>query len=83
MSEALNGDWEADYSTTDSDKRKWNPWFEYDSSLSAFRFFDSNFVVTIADGVTGAHLCLKSKELSDYMGKQFIDTFNKILIKNK
>jgi len=62
-----NGEWD-----------KWYPWFDFDSSSSAGRF---SFHVSADLGShsdVGSRLCLKSKELSDYVATQFLDIYKKV-----
>lgn len=76
--DAIVGEWKADYSN--GSQRKWFPWFRYDSSLSAFRFFGSDYSIRGATGVTGARLCFETEEQADYIGQQFLPEFNEILL---
>ncbi len=76
ITKALNGDdWEADY--TDSNQKKWTPWFS--SSASGFAFQGSLYDYSGTYAFLGARLCFKSKEISDYAGKQFLQTYKSFL----
>ena len=70
IAKALNEGWIADY--TNINQTKYEPRFYYDSSAGGF-----------ADWYTfthvGSRLCLKSRELTEYFGIQFIDIHRKYL----
>lgn len=67
---ALNEGWVPD--VCDYDVKRWYPWFKPNGSPSSFAFGASYCASAYADAGSGSRLCLKSKELSDYCGKQFI-----------
>lgn len=67
---ALNEGWTPD--VCDNDVERWYPWFKPNGSPSSFAFGGSYFGSADALAGSGSRLCLKSKELSDYCGKQFI-----------
>lgn len=69
---ALNEGWVPNWSN--GSEYKYFPYFEYNSG---FGFSDS----TVWDGYTdvGSRLVFKSRELSDYAGKQFNDIYNEYL----
>jgi predicted CopG family antitoxin len=74
ITEALNEDWEADW--TNTDQKKWMPWYNVDgASASGFVFGGSRFGYSGADAGSASRLCFKSEELADYAGKQFIDLY--------
>ena len=67
--EVLNEGWKPNWN--DDDEYKFRPWFCLDAP--GFRFFVS-FYGYSGSGV-GARLTLKSRELSDYAGKTFLDIY--------
>lgn len=75
---ALNEDWTPD--VCDSSVYRWYPWFKTNGSPSSFAFFDSNYAIAHAHAGSGSRLCLKSNELSDYCGKQFIDLWKQFIL---
>lgn len=76
ISKVLNEGWTPDYGN--SNEWKYYPYFLYNKT-SGFGFHDSFTFFEFADGATGARLVLKSRELSDYSGKQFEDVWKDIL----
>jgi len=68
---------------TDTNQKKWYPWFTDYKKGSGFRFGGSGYNWTLTDTAGGARLCLPTKELTDYFGKQFLSTWNKFLNPNK
>ena len=78
IAKALNEGWTPDWSNGEWDK--WYPWFKMDDSSSAGRFsFGDSVFQGSASGV-GSRLCFKSRELSNYAGKQFEDIYRKVFI---
>ena len=77
--EAINPDFVPDYGN--SNQPKWYPWFEWDNLASGFRFNASGYVNVRTHSAGGSRLCSETIEKSNYIGKQFIDIWNKILIK--
>lgn len=75
---ALNEGWVPD--VCDSSVYRWYPWFKTNGSPSSFAFGDSRSDDTIANAGSGSRLCLKSKELSEYCGKQFIDLWKQFIL---
>ncbi len=67
---ALNEGWVPD--VCDYDAKRWYPWFKPNGSPSSFAFDGSFCDYATAAAGGGSRLCLKSKELSDYCGEQFI-----------
>lgn len=65
--EALNEGWEPDFN--DNEQRKWYCYFY--SAAAGFGCSYANDSSTYANAMIGVRLCLKSKELTDYIGKQF------------
>lgn len=75
---ALNEDWTPD--VCDSSVYRWYPWFKTNGSPSSFAFDDSSYGYATASAGSGSRLCLKSNELSDYCGKQFIDLWKQFIL---
>jgi hypothetical protein len=78
---ALNEGWIPNWSNGKWDK--WFPWFDFNtdnekSSSSPGRFSFHGSDLQLSDSDCGSRLCLKSKELSDYAGKQFLDIYKKV-----
>lgn len=63
----------------DSNEKKWYPWFNEYKSGSGFRFHGSNSDWTNSYTFIGAHLCVDTKEKSDYLGTRFLPLINKFL----
>lgn len=76
---ALNEDWTPD--VCDSSVYRWYPWFKTNGSPSSFAFYASFYDLAAAYAGSGSLLCLKSNELSDYCGKQFIDLWKQFILK--
>lgn len=75
---ALNEGWVPD--VCDSSVYRWYPWFKTNGSPSSFAFSISSYDSASAGAGGGSRLCLKSKELSEYCGKQFIDLWKQFII---
>lgn len=75
---ALNEGWAPDM--FNSNIYRWYPWFRCNESASSFAFCDSFFDATSANAGGGSRLCLKSEELANYCGKQFIDLWKQIIL---
>lgn len=75
---ALNEDWTPD--VCDSSVYRWYPWFKTNGSPSSFAFDVSYYGLASAIAGSGSRLCLKSNELSDYCGKQFIDLWKQFIL---
>ena len=76
---AINQGWEPDWSNTD--QRKYYPWFEVLSS--GVGFSDSGFNFGYSPATVGSRLCFETKEKSDYAGKQFKEEYEQFLTLNK
>ena len=63
----------------DDTNEKWSPWFQY--GQSGFRFVFSYCTVTDSDPGLGSRLCLSDEKRSDFMGKTFLSTYKRFLIK--
>ena len=72
--EALNEGWKPDWN--DSNERKCFPWFWM--SPSSFAFDGSGYGIVAALAGSGSRLKLKSDELAEYCGKQFVDIWKDI-----
>lgn len=66
---ALNKGWIPDW--TNFREQKWRPWFVMFPSGFAFHVSDCGYEYSGAG--SGSIFCFKSKELSDYCAKQFIE----------
>ena len=73
---ALNEGWEPTFA---EDEKRWYPWFEIEDGgvVYAGAGYDSSF----ASSNSGSRLALKSKELAEYAGKQFIDFYKYFMFK--
>lgn len=71
ITKALNEDWLPDFSNPN--EYKYYSWFKFDRS-SGFRFDGSAYGVDNSTSDVGSRLCLyfRTKEISDYFGKQFL-----------
>ena len=76
--EALNEGWEPD--VCDRDVYRWFPWFATNGSPCSFAFHDSLYDDAIAHAGSGSRLALKSEELADYCGKQFVELWKEMLL---
>jgi len=72
---ALNEGWKPDW--TNSNEYKYYPWFRMDSG-SGLSFDDFGYATSAS--TVGSRLCLKSKELAEYAGEQFIDIYTELFI---
>lgn len=71
IARALNEGWEPDWAN--SNQYKYYPWLEY---KAGFGFSDSDFGDSYTGTGVGSRLCLKSRELAEYAGKQFNKEYN-------
>lgn len=78
ITEALNEGWQANWN--DENQNKWIPYF-YPNSSSGFVFDDTLCCSSSAIAAYGVRLCFKTRALAEYAGKQFIDIWNKVLLK--
>ena len=60
----------------DTDQRKWYPWFNVQNS--GFRFVVSVYACTITFAVLGPLLSFPTEEISDYVGRTFIDEYREL-----
>ena len=56
---------------------------DYDTEYAGLAFAGSNDAPSFADTYIGSRLCLKSKELSEYCGKQFSSLWADYLLRRK
>ena len=76
--EALNEGWKPD--VCDSKVYRWFPWFTPKGSPSSFAFLVSSFDGVSAYAGSGSRLALKSEELADYCGRQFLQLWKEIIL---
>ena len=74
--EALNEGWKADLNNYEQDK--W--YFYFDDAVEGFGYSGAYLSPTNANAGIGIHLCLKNKELADYVGTQFRYLYEEILL---
>ena len=76
--EALNEGWKPD--VCDRKVYRWFPWFTPKGSPSSFAFNDSYYGDEDASAGSGSRLALKSEELAEYCGKQFLLLWKEIIL---
>lgn len=76
--EALNEGWSVDW--RNESQEKWYPYFY--RSNAGLGFSISSFSPTYAITAIGVRLCLKTKELADYIGNQFLYLYKEMLLDN-
>ena len=76
--EALNEGWKPD--VCNSDVYRWYPWFKPNGSPSSFAFGGSACAYGVALAGGGSRLALKSEELANYCGKQFVELWKEMLL---
>lgn len=69
---SLNEGWSPDFS--DSNQYKYYPWFRSNGSGLGLSFGDYDYAAS--GSPVGSRLYLKSRELAEYAGKQFIEIYN-------
>lgn len=81
IAEALNEGWKPNWD--DDNEPKYFPWFwkENEGVSSGFVFNDADYSYSGASAAYGVRLCFKTRALAEYAGKQFIDIWNKVLLK--
>lgn len=77
MSEAINQNWKP--TTLDTTEKKWFPIFTVSSS--GLGFSRSNFGYYLANANVGFPFVFKTKEQSDYSGKQFIKLWEEFILR--
>ena len=80
IARVLNEGWKANFS--DEDQKKFYVWYEYDASVSAFRFYGTDFGWTHTRASAGVRLSFKDEKTARYFGEQFIDIANEFLTYN-
>lgn len=75
---ALNEGWVPDVFY--SNIYRWYPYFKPNGSPSSFSFRASTYDYSDAYASSGSRLCLKSEELSDYCGKQFLELWKEHIL---
>lgn len=77
ISQVLNEGWEPNFKNTN--EYKYYPWFEYRSFSPGGDFgFGYSFACSVR-GFMGSGFYYKTKELSDYAGKQFLEIYQEYL----
>ena len=76
--EALNEGWKPD--VCNSDVERWYPWFKPNGSPSSFAFLVSYYGYEYAFAGSGSRLALKSEQLANYCGKQFLELWKEMLL---
>lgn len=81
ITEALNEGWKPNWD--DSNEAKYFPWFwkEEEGVSSGFVFYYASYDFSDAGAAYGMRLCFKTRALAEYAGKQFIEIWNKVLLK--
>ena len=59
---------------------RWYPWFKPNGSPSSFAFRGSFYDCEGASAGSGSRLALKSEQLANYCGKQFLELWKEILL---
>lgn len=75
---ALNEGWAA--KVYDNEECRYCPYFVHSETPSGFAFYSSNYAYSNADAGSGSRLCFKTRELSNYGGKQFIDLWKEFIV---
>lgn len=75
---ALNEGWVA--TVYDEDEYRYYPWFEHNGSSSGFAFDNSDYDYSGACAGSSSRLCFKTRELSNYAGKQFLDLWKEFIV---
>ena len=71
ITEAKNDGWKADW--TNSNQRKWFPYFWFSPSGVRFDFSDDDF--SLANAGRAARLCLKDEATSDALGTELTELY--------
>jgi hypothetical protein len=78
ITEAINGDWKADW--TDTDQWKYVPWFEVDSSSpSGFAFGVTYYWYSRARAGGASRLCFETSAKAAHAGRTFTEIFAAII----
>ena len=73
---AIRGDWKPDW--TNSDQRKWFPYFKVSSS--GFGFSGSYCDYGYANAYVGSRLCFPTSAMAEYAGSQFKDIYEHFIL---
>lgn len=65
---------------SDTNQRKWFPWFVYDKKAAGFVCAYTDDAMTYAHAYYGSRLCFKTSERARQFGNQFIDLWNDVLL---
>ena len=76
ITKALNEGWEPDWDNRS--EGKYYPWFYLGSSSGGFSCHDYAYVLTASH--VGSRLCLKSRDLAIYAGKQFTEEYKPFML---
>ena len=68
----FNGNWVKNFS---NNQENWYPYFEYKKSSGCLGFGSSHYFDSLSRGQVAFY---KSKKISDFIGKTFIDIYNKL-----
>jgi hypothetical protein len=80
ITEAINGEWKADW--TDTDQWKYIPWFKVDKKApSGFAFYDTYYWHTSAHAGFASRLCFESHAKAAHAGRMFTEIFAAIIMK--
>lgn len=85
IAEALNEGWKPNWGN--SDEPKYFPYFWHEDAddeeavSSGFVFAFTHYISSSASAGNGSRLCFRTRALAEYAGKQFIEIWNKILLK--
>jgi hypothetical protein len=77
ITKAIVGNWKPDW--TDSDQRKWFPWFLMSSG--GFVFDDAYCDRSDAFAGGTSRLCFPTEEMAEYAGRTFTDIYSRIILK--
>ena len=76
VAKALNGNWKPDWNSMS--EYKWYPYFQFSS---VFRFSNANANCAYQGTIVlfGSRLCFKNKQIAEYIGKTFIEQYEKLM----
>ena len=74
----INEDWIADY--TDSNQKKYYPWFRVLPSGSGFDFSATDYGYDYSYSAVGVLLCFETREKCEYVAKQFTQLYKDFLL---
>jgi hypothetical protein len=80
ITEAINGDWKADW--TNTDKWKYIPWFRVDKNApSGFAFLATDYDYSYALAGYASRLCFETEAKAAHAGRTFTGIFAAIITK--